>query len=435
MKNTPPPAGFDDIQREELSRLFGRITHVRLAAVPVLIVMVIWLLVHPVAPWRRDVLVILGVVAATLFVHEVVHHRRHGLGRRALAVNLVFAAVGQALAAFATGGLESPILFAMFPLALIAAAVIEPPFLVLTLATQVAALWLMVWTHQSDALAQFKPEVLGGALGGRWTRAHVLWYAVLGSIGLGGLTFLGRGIRHSFDGMLRRGLRAREEALRAHAERAQELSALSGEIAHELKNPLASIKGLSALLAQDAGPGKPSERLAVLRREVDRMQGILDEFLNFSRPLVPLSVEEVNVLALAQEVAAMHEGIAHARGVPIEVRGETKVVRCDPRKVRQALINLVQNALEASSAGQVVTIETDGDDPGCLRVLDRGLGLSKELGERAFEPGVTTKPQGSGLGLTIARALARQHGGDLVLQAREGGGTSAVLRLPREKLA
>jgi two-component system, NtrC family, sensor histidine kinase HydH len=435
MKETPPPAGFDDIQREELSRLFGRITHLRLAFVPVLVGLVVWLLIHPVTPWRRSVLVILGVVAAALFIHEVVHHRRHGLGRRAFAVNLAFAAVGQALVAFATGGLESPFFFAMFPLAMVAAAVIAPPFLFLTVGAQVTALWLMVWAHQSDAFSHFNPEAFGGALEGRWNQTHVLWYASFGTIGLAGVTFLGRGIRHSFDGMLRRGLRAREEALRAHAERAQELSALSGEIAHELKNPLASIKGLSALLAQDAGPGKPGERLAVLRREVDRMQGILDEFLNFSRPLVPLVLEEVDVRDLAWEVAAMHEGIAHARGVPIAVRGDAKVVRCDPRKIEQALINLVQNALEASPSGQTVTIETGGDGDVCLHVLDRGPGVEEELGERIFEPGVTTKPQGSGLGLTIARALARQHGGDLRLSAREGGGTAAVLRLPRESLA
>ena len=433
MPSTPPPPGFEDIQREELSRLFGRVVSVRLAIVPVMVGLVAWLVVTPVTPWRRWMLVILGIAAMALFVREAIRHRRRGMGRRSFALNMSFASVGQAVASLATGGLESPFLFAMFPLAMVSAVVVEPPLWLLLVVVQVIEIWLMAWVEMGALLPHFNPSTFGGDAVAGWGHAHILWSAIFATVGLCVVTFLGRGIRHSFDGMLRRGLEAQHELLRTYQDRAHELAALSGEIAHELKNPLASIKGLSALLAHDAPDGKPAERLAVLRREVDRMQTILEEFLNFSRPLVPLAIENVDVRGLLNEVAEMHEGLAHERNVPMIVKASAASVRCDPRKIKQAIINVVQNALEASPAGATVELWAEHVGQGnevSLRILDRGAGIADDLHHKVFEPGVTTKARGSGLGLTIARSLLRQHGGELTLHAREGGGCAAVMRLP-----
>ena len=431
MSKTPRPPGYEEIEREELSRLFGRVTSARLLVVPVMIGLVVWLLISQVTPWRRYLLITLGVLAMGLFVHEVLHYRRHGLGRRAFVVNFGFAAVGQATASLATGGLESPFFFAMFPMGMVGAVLVEPPVLFALVGTQVVAVWLMAWIKIEGLLVHFNPGVFGGDAVVGWNDDHVIWMAVFATVGLGVATFLGRGLRRSIDGVLRRGLEARQEVLRAHAERARELAALSGEIAHELKNPLASIKGLSALLAEDAPPGKPAERLGVLRREVDRMQAILEGFLNFSRPLVPLSVETVDLRSLIDEVAEMHEGLARELGVRRVVCDGEQTVCCDPRKIKQALINLVQNAIEASPPGEEVEIQIEDGERVRARVLDRGPGVHADLADKVFEPGVTTKSRGSGLGLTIARALLRQHGGDLTLSPREGGGAVATLELPR----
>jgi signal transduction histidine kinase len=157
----------------------------------------------------------------------------------------------------------------------------------------------------------------GGGSRAGWSDTHIWANATFASGVLLVVTGLGRMIRGAFDAMIRRALRARQESVLAHAE----LSALAGEIAHELKNPLASVKGLAGLLAQDVATGKSGERLSVLRREVERMQGILEEFLNFSRPLVPVAAENVDLDALCREVAALHEGMAHERGVSIKVHG------------------------------------------------------------------------------------------------------------------
>lgn len=434
MPKTPPPPGYEEIQREELSRLFGRVTSARLLVVPVMVGLVVWLAITKVTPWRRGALIVLGLLAVALFVHEVLRHRRHGLGPRAFAFNFAFAVVVQSAASLATGGIESPFFFAMFPIAMVGAALVEPPFLLGLLGTQAVAIWVMAWVKIHAVLPHFNPSAFGGDAVAGWNDDHILWAAGFATVGIGVVTFLGRGLRQSLDGVLRRALEARHEVLRANTERSQELAALSGEIAHELKNPLASIKGLSALLAEDAPPGKPAERLAVVRREVDRMQTILDEFLNFSRPLVPLAIEPVDLRVLLEEVAEMHEGMARERNVRLVVDGPSQLVRCDPRKIKQAIINLVQNAIEASPGNAAVEITLGGGDEVRATVLDRGAGVEPALRDKVFEPGVTTKPRGSGLGLTIARALLRQHGGEVTLSPRPQGGTIAAMRLSGQEV-
>jgi signal transduction histidine kinase len=115
--------------------------------------------------------------------------------------------------------------------------------------------------------------------------------------------------------------------------------------------------------------------------------------------------------------------------------GPAAEARCDPNKVKQVLINLVQNALDASPEGGElqVSVESGADDV-VLVVEDEGPGIDGELGD-VFQPGITSKSGGSGIGLTIARALARQHGGELTLARRDGKGIRAELRLPKKPAA
>ncbi|HYS83084.1 MAG TPA: HAMP domain-containing sensor histidine kinase [Anaeromyxobacteraceae bacterium] len=426
------PLGFDEIQRQELSRLYGRMSAVRLIFVPVLLALAVYLALAEPARWRAVFVFAVVLPLAAFFVVESLRFRHAGLSRAAVPVNLAAVLGGQSALAFATGGLESPVTYAFVPLAVMIGIFASRRARLALVAAQLAVVWGLAALEMTRALPDLNLALFGGGPRAGHVDAHLVATAALLSAVLALGSRAGRAVRQLFDRMLLQALRAREDSLRVHAERAEELTALSAEIAHELKNPLASVKGLAALLAEAPAPGRSAERLSVLRREIDRMQGVLDEFLNFSRPLVPLAVRPVELAGLAREVLALHEGMAQQRGIQLDLSGGPAEAACDVRKVKQVLMNLLQNAIEASPPGAVVEVLvlSAGPELASVHVLDRGGGLDETLCGRAFEAGVTSKPRGSGLGLTIARALARQHGGEVELTARAGGGCTAVLKLP-----
>ncbi len=436
MSKALPPAGYDELQRSEFTRIFGRIVGVRMYIAPVVASLVLLLAVWEPAPWRRVVLLTLPLVMLTVSITELVRYRRAGMGPHALELNLLLAVFGQLTVSFVTGGVESPAMPVMLVLTLLLGLVGDRVWYHwAALLAQLAAPWVFASIAVEHALPEYNLHLFGG--GPRpghsdthlWTAVAVFNFATLISYSVGAA------LRRIFDGMLWRAMEANDALRREQAERSQALVALTSEIAHELKNPMSSVKGLAALLAQSVPEGKGAERLGVLRSELDRMQAILGEFLNFSRPLLPLTVAEAELRAVCDEVAALHEGVARERGVSLEVEGRAKV-RCDARKVRQALTNLVQNAIDASPRGSAILLRCDGSGQGAtVRVLDRGAGIDAAIRPRLFEPGATSKPNGNGVGLTFARSLARQHGGDLVLEPREGGGCAAVLSLPPEPVA
>jgi two-component system sensor histidine kinase HydH len=418
------PHGFAEIQRHEVNRLFGRVVGIRLVFVPIVMALAVALAWTDPRPWRTWLVGTVAVLAFAFFALEAVRARQLGIERLSIRLNLAVAAVGTAFIALGTGGIGSPLAFLLPVLAVTFGTFLDPPAIFAVVGFQVVAVAALAALGLGPGSAASLP-----ALGQPSRLSILLDWGILTFL-LVGAAGLGRVIRKTFDGMVRRALSAQEESLRAYREREAELCALSAEIAHELKNPLASVKGLAALLAPALADARSSERLSVLRREVDRLQSILDEFLNFSRPLVPLALGSADLGAIAREVAVLHEGMARDRGVVVEVHGAGRA-RCDPRKVKQVLINLVQNALDASPSGEAVEIEVqDGAASARLAVLDRGAGLDPALRGRVFEPGVTTKAGGSGLGLTVARAIARQHGGELRLADRDGGGLRAELTLP-----
>lgn len=343
--------------------------------------------------------------------------------RLAASRNLLAMAGLLLLATASTGGVASP-LAAGIPLVTGVVFLVAPRRAAwATLAIEAAALWALAWLDPTPEAAR-RAIALPGWLGPALAPA-VLTVIMLGAARVGVV------IDRVVDGLLLDVDRSHDEAIAAHREQLHELTALSGEIAHELKNPLASVKGLAALLSRDA-QGKAAERIEVLRREVDRVLATLEELLSLSRPLSPLATAEVDLRALCDDVARLHEGVAAERGIALACDGDDRArCVCDRRKVKQILTNLLQNALDAAPRGSAIHLRARASEGGArVEIEDRGAGLPDEVRRRLFQRGVTSKRGGSGIGLPISRALARQHGGDLAIGDRAGGGAIATLVLP-----
>lgn len=424
------PLAFDELQRELLERVYRFMMQLRFVIAPLPLVFGSIVVVVDHSAWRRFTLATVFVSAIVLSILEDLHVQRRGtidLKR----VALVVGAVLQPAVVIATGGILSPIIFAMLMIDFVASTILEKRFSRLLVLLQVADLLVATVLEHSQLIGPLLPDVFRMPMGAAFS-PYLLWV----SCTVATLVFLvthalGLRIQAAFGDLLLRTTRARDDTLRMHGEQMAELTQLSGEIAHELKNPLASIKGLAALLARRSQGNEP-EALVVLRREVDRMQAVLEEFLNFSRPLVPLSVSTADLVAITGEVCAMHFGISEVRNISLSFEpAESLEVQCDARKVRQILVNLLQNALEATPELGKVSVRVQAKESEAVVVIeDTGPGLDSAIRARAFQAGTTTKPDGSGLGLNVARGLARQHGGEVTLINRAEGGCQATLHLP-----
>jgi len=244
---------------------------------------------------------------------------------------------------------------------------------------------------------------------------------------------VGAFMRSSLEQITRQVASQRRDMLDALASRNREILSVAGTVAHELKNPLASIQGLAQLMARSIPAGKDSERLDVMRREITRMGNVLDEFRNFSRPLSGLSLSRARLPHLIEDVVQLNEGRAEAKGIKLQLQpGDDVLTVCDPQKIRQALLNLVQNALDATPHGGKVDVRVKILDTSSahISVTDNGEGIATSVADRLFTAGVTTKQHGSGIGLVVAKSIAEQHGGTLTLENEAKGGCRAVLQLP-----
>ena len=224
--------------------------------------------------------------------------------------------------------------------------------------------------------------------------------------------------------------RAREEMVYRAVARAREMEQIGLKLSHELKNPLAAIKGLVQLSARAACDPDSAEQLRVVAAEVDRMEIILKEYLSFSRPVEALQPKRVALGELADEVLSLMDARAATAGVRLRRRGDA-IIEADPRRLKDALFNLVGNAVEATPQGGRVEVEIDEVERAArIAVRDSGRGMPPEVLDRLGTPFFTTRDEGTGLGVVVARATFAQHGGSLVYSSEPGQGTTVVGTLP-----
>ncbi len=216
------------------------------------------------------------------------------------------------------------------------------------------------------------------------------------------------------------------------------LGAMSAGLAHEIRNPLAGVKGAAQLLRGDPSLGAESrEMLDIIVGETDRLNTVVSEFLDYARPFELMLAREPVADIVRRTLA-----LVRAQGLPDGVRLEEQhdeglpEVPVDPVRAGQVFLNLAQNALQAMPAGGTLSVRTRaGRDrrgrPGIeVHVADTGVGITPEALPQIFVPFFTTKPTGTGLGLAICQRIVRAHSGEIEVASRPGEGTTFLVFFP-----
>lgn len=225
-------------------------------------------------------------------------------------------------------------------------------------------------------------------------------------------------------------LRRAEDELR-QADRLAALGTLAAQLAHEIRNPLAAMRGSAQMLAQDGAEDPGVARLTnILLRESDRLSRLVEEFLRFARPPKPQR-RLMELEALVRETLEMLQTDPLSRGVELKMELQPVSAAVDPDQIRQVLLNLVRNAFEAAGGGGRVRVSlTSTDQRVRLSVWDSAGAIPESHLGRIFEPFFTTRSGGTGLGLATAYSIVRSHEGRIQVTSSPEAGTEFTVDLP-----
>ncbi len=228
------------------------------------------------------------------------------------------------------------------------------------------------------------------------------------------------------------------------AERLSSLGQLAAGVAHEIRNPLNAISMATQRLKMDFVPADQNKAdefrnlSGVIRDEIKRLNGIIEEFLSFSKSR-RLQLSDFSIVEVLQKIVSLIREEASTRGITIETnwRLEKSIIPMDVNKLQQSFLNLIKNALESMPAEGTITITVDkeGKNYIVVSISDTGCGMTAEEIEKIFSPEYTTKEKGVGLGVPLASEIIRGHGGEIRVISRKGEGTTFEVVLPRERLS
>lgn len=222
---------------------------------------------------------------------------------------------------------------------------------------------------------------------------------------------------------------------KSRMERLSALGEMASTVAHETKNPLNAIKLAASYLKSNFQGELLTEFLGIIEEETTRLNEISSNFLGFSKP-APLNLKQCNVNSLVEATVDLVRQEATDRNIEIILLKDENIplMTCDFSKIKQALLNLLINAMDASTAGDTISISTEVSGSGVQIVLqDTGKGMSTEEIEKIFKPFYSTKTRGSGLGLAIVDRVIKEHGGEIEVDSMPGKGTKFIIRMkPRE---
>lgn len=217
------------------------------------------------------------------------------------------------------------------------------------------------------------------------------------------------------------------------SERLYAIGQLSAGLAHEVRNPLASIAGAATILRKRAGSEERREEfLEIIEKECHRLNGMLTGFLEFARPRPP-QYRLAEIGPILESVVGLAAHSVGQRPIRLSTRAASDLpaIACDPEQIKQVLLNLTINSVQAMPDGGEIVLSTRVDGARVvIEVRDQGPGISPEHLDRIFDPFFTTKDAGSGLGLSVAHQIVSQHGGILSAKNNSDRGATFSLFLP-----